>query len=122
MSTGEKSDYQNHGLVFATAGGTPLHPRNIVGRHFEPWLKRAGLPSSIRLYELRHSCAILLLAAGEHPKVVSEGLGHSSSRMTPDVYSRVLPTMQQAASDRLERILSGAASTLAAHKSGAGNE
>jgi integrase len=47
----------------------------------------------------------LLLAANEHPKVVSERLGHASVTLTLDTYSHVLPSMQQAASDKLESIL-----------------
>ena len=45
-----------------------------------------------------HTCATLLLAGGEHPKVVPERLGHSSTVMTMDVYSHVLPDMQEAGS------------------------
>ena len=46
-------------------------------------------------------------AAGEHPKVVSERLGHATITLTLDTYSHVLPTMQQAAADRLEALLFG---------------
>lgn len=67
--------------------------------------KKAGLPASIRLYDLRHTCATLLLAANEHPKVVSERLGHSNITLTLDTYSHVLPSMQQGASEKLERML-----------------
>ena len=97
--------YQNKDLVFATSEGTPLLRRNLVRPHFKPVLKRAGLPESIRLYDLRHSCATLLLAENENPKVVSERLGHTTIRMTMDVYSHVLPSMQRAASEKLERML-----------------
>ena len=83
-------------------GRTHLRPR-----HFRKVLERAGLPPTLRLYDLRHSCATLLLAAGEHPKVVSERLGHASTAMTLDVYSHVVPSMQRAASEKLEAILSG---------------
>ena len=98
-------DYQHHDLVFATPEGGPLAPRNLKRRHFRPILERAKLPSDFRLYDLRHSCATLLLAAGEHPKVVSERLGHATIILTLDVYSHVLPTMQEAASTKLENIL-----------------
>ena len=98
--------YQTHDLVFANSEGSPLMRRNLVRRHFKPILKRAGLHESIRLYDLRHSCATLLLAANENPKVVGERLGHASIRMTMDVYSHVLPSMQRAASDKLEILLS----------------
>lgn len=99
------ADYENNDLVFASREGTPLMLRNILRRHFKPILERAKLPPSIRLHDLRHSCATLLLAANEHPKVVSERLGHASITLTLDTYSHVLPSMQQAASEKLEKIL-----------------
>jgi len=67
---------------------------------------RANLPDTLRLYDLRHSCATLLLSAGETPKV-SERLGHASIVLTFDTYSHVLPSMQQAATEKLEKILYG---------------
>jgi integrase len=47
----------------------------------------------------------LLLSEGENPKVVSERLGHASITLTLDTYSHVLPSMQKAASDKLENLL-----------------
>lgn len=99
------SEYANHDLVFATAKGAPIEKHNLVTRHFKAILKSAELPTDFRLYDLRHSCATLLLAQGEHPKVVSERLGHASVTLTLDTYSHVLPTMQQGAAERLERVL-----------------
>jgi integrase len=61
--------YQQHDLVFATSEGSPLMPRNLKRRHFRPILKAAKRPDNFRLYDLRHSCATLLHAAGENPKV-----------------------------------------------------
>jgi integrase len=99
------TEYTSRDLVFATTDGGPLMPQNLFRRHYRPILRRAGLPESIRLYDLRHSCATLLLAANENPKVVSERLGHASITLTLDTYSHVLPSMQHAASEKLERIL-----------------
>ncbi|MBA2646694.1 MAG: site-specific integrase, partial [Pyrinomonadaceae bacterium] len=99
------ASYQNNGLVFAMEGGRPIILRTLDRLHFKPTLKRAKLPQSFRLYDLRHSCATLLLVANEHPKVVSERLGHASITLTLDTYSHVLPSMQQAASEKLEGIL-----------------
>ena len=59
----------------------------------------------LKIYDLRHSCATLLLSEGENPKVVSERLGHASITLTLDTYSHVLPSMQKAASDKLENLL-----------------
>jgi integrase len=62
-------------------------------------------PPGVRLYDLRHTCATLLLQAGENPKVVSERLGHSTITLTLDVYSHVLPDVQKAATEKLENLL-----------------
>jgi integrase len=97
--------YKTFDLVFATAEGGPLMVQNLFRRHFKPILKAAELPTSIRLYDLRHSCATLLLSANENAKVVSERLGHATITLTLDTYSHVLPSMQQAASEKLESIL-----------------
>lgn len=97
--------YQNNDLVFSTVEGKPLNLRNLTQRHFQPILTRAKLPLIFRLYDLRHSCATLLLQAGENPKVISERLGHASIVLTLDTYSHVLPSMQQAATEKLESIL-----------------
>jgi integrase len=102
LKAGKK--YENNDLVFATDKGTPLSAQNLTRRHFKPILVAAGL-QEIRLYDLRHSTATLLLALGENPKVVSERLGHSSSVLTLDVYSHVTATMQAEASRKLSEIL-----------------
>ena len=70
-----------------------------------PILKKAGRPEAFRLYDFRHTCATLLLAAGENPKVVAERLGHASVTLTLDVYTHVLPDMQKAATEKLEAML-----------------
>jgi integrase len=61
-------------LVFCGAEGTPLSIPNLTYRYFRPILEKAELPQ-IRLYDLPHSCATLLLIAEENPKVVAKGLG-----------------------------------------------
>jgi integrase len=98
-------NYQALDLVFATTEGGPLMPQNLLRRHFRPILKRADLPQTVRIYDLRHSCATLLLAAQENPKVVSERLGHATITLTLDTYSHVLPSMQRAATDKLDDML-----------------
>ena len=71
---------------------------------FYPLLERAGLPQ-IRFHDLRHSAATLLLSRGIHPKIISEILGHSQISITLDLYSHVVPTMQQEAKEAMEAIL-----------------
>jgi integrase len=84
--------WRDNGLVFPSTIGTPLSHRNLV-RTFKRLLKRAGLPQSIRLYDLRHTCATLLLNSNVHPKYVQELLGHASISQTLDTYSHVLKSM-----------------------------
>lgn len=91
-------------LVFCSDEGTPLTIPNIAYRYFRLILAKAKLPR-IRLYDLRHTCAMLLLIAEDNSKVVSERVGHSTIVLTLDSYSHVLPTMQQSASARLEKLL-----------------
>ncbi len=81
-------------------------------------LDEAGKPL-IRFHDLRHTCATLLLAAGENVKVVSERLGHSSIKITLDTYAHVLPGMQDAAVDRMATIL-GSGNGSQAHEAAAG--
>jgi integrase len=92
------------GLVFTGDLGRPLTASVLLKRSFVPLLERAELPR-IRFHDLRHTAATLLLAAGEHPKVVQERLGHSSIALTLDTYSHVLPSMQKAAAAKIDAIL-----------------
>jgi len=76
-------------LVFCYPDGSPLPP-NSVSKAFHRIAKSVGI-SGIRLHDLRHTHATLMLRQGVHPKVVSERLGHSSVAITLDTYSHVLP-------------------------------
>lgn len=92
--------WKEHDYVFCTSVGTHLHPDRDILSQLKILLKKAGLPP-IRFHDLRHSVATLLLSTGIHPKVVQEILGHSQISITMDIYSHVLPTMQQEAIARL---------------------
>ena len=59
----------------------------------------------IRLHDLRHTHASLLLQAGVHPKIAPERLGHSSIRVTLDTYSHVIGGLQEAAAQRFDDFL-----------------
>jgi integrase len=90
-------------FVFAQADGNLPDPSSIT-RSFAEVLKNAGLPH-IRIHDLRHTHATLLLKEGVHPKIVSERLGHASVAITLDIYSHVLPGLQEAAVERFDQIL-----------------
>jgi integrase len=83
--------------VFARPDGAPLHPQAVSDR-FDKLVEGSGLPR-IRLHDLRHTHASLALKAGVPVKVVSERLGHASTSFTLDVYSHVLPGMQEDAAE-----------------------
>ncbi len=57
--------WQDHGFVFPSSVGTHLSHRNVV-RSFKALLRRAGLPETVRFYDLRHTCATLLLSRRVH--------------------------------------------------------
>ncbi|MBA7634476.1 putative prophage phiRv2 integrase [subsurface metagenome] len=90
-------------FVFAHLDGTPLDP-STVSHTFNKIIRRAGLPH-IRLHDLRHTHASLLLQAGTHPKIVQERLGHSSIRVTLDTYSHVIGGLQEVAAQRFDDLL-----------------
>lgn len=91
------SDWVEKDLIFCGLQGDYFNP-NYLLRMFKKVLVEAGLPH-MRIHDLRHSAATILLSMGVHPKVVQEILGHSTISMTMDTYSHVLPSMQQEATD-----------------------
>jgi integrase len=125
-----KGTWFNYDLVFPNEVGRPFAINNITRRYLAPILEKmwpkpeddetgprtsasslstvhcplSTAPKHVTLYSLRHSCATLLMMQGHNPKVVSERLGHASVNLTLDTYSHVLPTMQQDATDTMERI------------------
>jgi integrase len=78
-------------FVFTNEVGEPVHP-SALSRLFVSSARRAGLPT-IRLHDLRHTYATVALAAGVHPKIVSERLGHATIAVTLDLYSHVTPAI-----------------------------
>ncbi len=86
-------------LIFSRADGSPISP-NTVSPAFAKIAKRAGL--KLRMHDLRHTHASLMLKAAVHPKIVSERLGHSTVAFTLDVYSHVVPGLQEAAAQAFD--------------------
>jgi integrase len=96
--------WQDNGLVFPTTTGTTMSCTNLLSRHFKPLLKSAELPA-IRLHDLRHTCATILLMAGKHPKYVQELLGHANISITLDTYSHVIEGMDGGLGDAMDESL-----------------
>ena len=97
------TEWHDFDLIVCTSKGTPINPNN-VSRSFEAIAKRADL-RRIRVHDLRHTHATLLLKQGVPAKVVSERLGHASIAITLDTYSHVLPDMQDTAADAMSTML-----------------
>ena len=83
--------------MLANLYGRLNNPNNFTIEHFKPLLKKAGIPGDVKFHDLRHTHATLLLQRGVNIKVVAERLGHAKATMTMDVYSHVMPDMQDAA-------------------------
>ena len=96
-------EWRPDGFVFATADGGPLDPEKVT-HEFRARMDRAGL-DGFRLHDLRHSFATLMLAAGEHPKMVQTALGHSSIQVTMDIYGHLMPGAGKEAAARLADFL-----------------
>ena len=89
------------GWMFTDGTGQPIHP-HAISQAFERIARRAGVPV-IRLHDLRHTHATLLIKAGVPVKVVSERLGHATAAFTIETYQHVLPGMQADAAHIFER-------------------
>jgi len=95
--------YEDNDLVFAREDGSPIRP-DYVSRRFKQLAKEAGLPV-IRLHDGRHSAASLGLLAGIDIKIVSDQLGHSTTRITQDLYTHVTPAVRDDAAERVAALI-----------------
>ena len=98
--------FKNEGWVFCKDDGNHLSPTTLT-RAFAEIRNELGLPP-VRLHDLRHTHASLLLQAGVHLKVVQERLGHSTIAVTADTYSHVTAGLQRAAAEAFEQTLNRA--------------
>jgi integrase len=98
--------YSPFDLVFPTPEGTPMDPANLRKRVFTDTLTRAKL-HKIRIHDLRHTFASLLINQGENLEYVQAQLGHSSITTTVDRYGHLMPDAHRGASDRLDATLFG---------------
>ena len=93
LSFGEA--WRSTGYVFTEADGRPVDP-NRYTRAFTALVKATGLPH-LTLHDLRHAHSTIMLVEGFNPKIVSERLGHATIATTMDIYSHVLPGLQEQA-------------------------
>ena len=95
------------GLVFTDPDGAPVDPMAVT-KEFRRLVREADVPV-IRLHDVRHAHASLLLELGVPIKVISERLGHTTIAMTMDVYGHLMPAMDEDAAQRLDAALKHAA-------------
>ena len=96
--------WQKTEFVFTKPDGRPLDPHKVT--HKFSVIARKNF-EGIRLHDLRHTHASLMLQAGVHPKIVSERLGHASVAITLDTYSHVLPGLQENTAKQFSELLDG---------------
>jgi integrase len=115
MKMANRHLYRDQGLVFTkewkergTNGflGLPLQTNNLAERDMRPLIKAAKV-RRINIHGLRHTCATLLLKAGDPAHVVQRRLGHKRIEQTLSTYAHVLPSQQQASAQKMGQILHG---------------
>jgi integrase len=91
------------GLVFPSPRGELLNDDNFRHRVFRPAVRRSAL-TGLRFHDLRHTYAALMVAAGAHPKYLQAQMGHSSIRVTLDLYGHLLPDANRGVLDSLDAL------------------
>ena len=94
--------WTEHELAFPSQVGTPLEERNVL-RRFQTLCEDSGLPK-LRLYDLRHTHASLLINEGVHPKKISERLGHSSIKLTMDTYGHLFEGSDKDSAEKMQNL------------------
>jgi integrase len=91
-------------LVFTAPLGGPLRESKFVPGYFKPAARAAGLPGTLRFYDLRHTAASLLIREGASVKAVQKQLGHATASITLDTYGHLFPDELDALATRLEDV------------------
>jgi integrase len=96
-------------LVFTAPRGGPLRESKWVPGYFKPAVRAASLPDALRWYDLRHTCASLLIREGASIKAVQKQMGHATAAITLDVYGHLFPDELDSLAERLEALHARAA-------------
>jgi integrase len=105
-AAGDRWDPLSHqpaGLVFTTPTGRPTDPRSL--NRMLTVLCRTANVRRVRVHDLRHTCASLLLEQGVDARTIMETLGHSTISMTLDTYAHVMDSTLRAAAERMNDVL-----------------
>ena len=107
-------DWYDNDMVFTNEVGEPLSP-TVQDKYWKKILAKTELTEErrkMRVYDLRHSVATLLLLSGRPAKIVSDRLGHSRSEVTMDIYQHVIERMQDQATESLEEAIFSGVKTI----------
>jgi integrase len=104
----ERIDADPNALLFPDNAGGVLRNSNWRIRVWQPACREAGMPRGLRIHDLRHTAASLMVSAGANVKAVQKALGHASASMTLDRYSHIFTDDLEALATRLDQVLSRA--------------
>lgn len=95
----------DHTFLFCNAFGIPYYPKTL-GDQWRAFHKRNPHLRYIRLHDLRHTSATLLINQGVHAKIISSRLGHSNIGTTMNFYGHVIHSADQAAASKFDSLFS----------------
>lgn len=101
IAAAEKWNYNN--LIFCRTDGEKYAPGSATEFH-RRLMASLGL-DHVRLHDLRHTAATLMLQEGIHPKAVQEIMGHASISTTLGIYGHVTPGMREQAANVMDDLL-----------------
>ncbi|ABB16028.1 site-specific integrase [Carboxydothermus hydrogenoformans] len=97
------NEYKDTGFICCKNNGEMINP-STFSHQFSDFLKKHGLPD-IRLHDLRHTNATLMLKSNIPAKIASSRLGHSTVAITLDLYSHVLTDMDEEVANKIDDII-----------------
>ena len=99
------TDHENGARGFCQDDGKPLHPNNLLKRDFRRILARAGLSTAMRIHDLRHTVASVLIGGGVDPKTAQALLRHARITTTLGIYTHLTPGLAEQALEPLGRLI-----------------
>jgi integrase len=101
---GDSTSIDRNAPLFVTFYGNPVNRDDFRQRIVRPALRRAGLPDTIRTYDLRHSHASLLIDVGANPLAVAQRMGHTDPAMTLRIYGHLFEGVQERLTEQLDEL------------------
>lgn len=101
----EHAKHPNNKYMFPSPKTGDMYDPNTIRRIHKKLLERAGIDTTVRFHDLRHTFTTTMLQNGIDPKTISTMLGHYSAAFTLDVYSHVTDQMQQQAAEKMGQFM-----------------